>query len=164
MNVTAEAPQPRAFAPFGAFIDAPARPGERRSYTDWLTPVPGLAPQLHTNRVAPSTLPLTLDRVERHPRAAQVFLPLLVTRYVVTVMASNAAGEPDPASARAFLMPSTLGVVYRAGIWHAGITALDEEASFAVLMWRGAGDDDVFAAIAPLVVLPRDWAAVGQVP
>jgi len=146
-------PDAALFAPFGTFIDLPARVGDRRLYSEWLTPVPGLAPQFHTNRVAASPLPLTIDRVERHPHAAQVFLPLAVTRYVVTVMAADAAGAPDPASARAFLLPPALGVVYRAGVWHAGMTALDTEASFAVVMWRGAPNDDVFAPVPPIVVV-----------
>jgi ureidoglycolate lyase len=154
------APDPAAFAPFGTFIDVPAQVGDRRHYSEWLAPVAGLAPQFHTNRVAPSALPLTIDRVERHPHAAQVFVPLDTARYVVTVMAANGAGAPDPGSALAFLLPPTLGVVYRAGVWHAGITALDAEASFAVLMWRGRTDDDVFAAVPPLVILGP--AAAGQ--
>jgi ureidoglycolate lyase len=143
-------PDAALFAPFGAFIDRPTQLGERRVYSEWLAPVEGLRLQCHTNRVAPSALPCTLDRVERHPHAAQMFLPLDVSRYVVTVMAANSAGAPDPASARAFVLPPTLGVVYRAGVWHAGMTVLDAEAGFAVLMWRGAIDDDVFAAIPPV--------------
>lgn len=159
MTVTAGGPDPAAFAPFGTFIDAPARTGERRIYSDWLAPVTGLAPQVHTNRVLASALPLTVTRVERHPRAAQAFVPLQVTRYVVTVLPSDPAGRPDLARARAFVLPGTLGVAYRAGVWHAGITALDADASFVVLMWRGAADDDEFAAVPALVVLPAGAAA-----
>lgn len=150
MTLPVRAPDAGLFAAFGAFIDAPDGVGVRRMYSDWLAPAPGLALQFHTNRVAASTLPLAIDRVERHPHAAQVFLPLDVRRYVVTVMAADPAGAPDPATALAFLLPPTLGVVYRAGVWHAGITVLDAESSFGVMMWRGAVDDDVFAAI-PLV-------------
>ena len=160
MRVTAEAPDARAFAPFGAFIEMPARAGARSVYSDWMAPVSGLAPHVYTNRVAASALPLTLDRVEHHPHTAQLFLPLQVTRYLVTVMPSDAAGRPDTSLARVFLMPPTLGVVYRAGTWHAGMTVLDADASFAVLMWHGATDDDVFAAIPPLVVDPP--ASVGE--
>ena len=162
MRVPLRAPDAGLFAPFGAFIDAPERVGVRRMYSDWLAAVPGLALQFHTNRVAASSLPLTTDRVERHPHAPQVFLPLDVSRYVVTVMAADAAGAPDPVSALTFLLPPTLGVVYRAGVWHAGMTALDREASFGVLMWRGAADDDVFAAIPPIeVVAPAAAGAAG---
>ncbi len=162
MRVPLRAPDAGLFAPFGAFIDAPERVGVRRMYSDWLAAVPGLALQFHANRVAASSLPLTIDRVERHPHAPQVFLPLDVSRYVVTVMAADAAGAPDPVSALAFLLPPTLGVVYRAGVWHAGMTALDREASFGVMMWRGASDDDVFAAIPPVhVVAPAAAGAAG---
>lgn len=160
MPVTLRAPDPAAFAPFGTFIDVPANVGDRRLYSEWLAPVAGLAPQFHTNRVAAAALPLRIDRVERHPHAAQVFVPLDAARYVVAVMAADAAGAPDPASVLAFLLPPTVGVVYRAGVWHAGITALDTVASFAVLMWRGRADDDVFAAVPPLVIAVP--AAVGR--
>jgi len=142
----------QAFAPFGALIEAPARAGERAMYGDWLVPLPGLALQFHLNRVARAALPLVLDQVERHPHAAQVFLPVDVSRYLVTVMPSDGGGAPAPDRALSFILPGTAGVVYRPGAWHAGITALDRDASFAVLMWRGAADDDVFAPIAPVML------------
>jgi len=69
-------------------------------------------------------------------------------------MPSDAAGSPDSAHGLAFVVPGTLGVVYRPGTWHAGIAVLDAEASFAVLMWRGEKDDDVFAAIPPIELQP----------
>ncbi len=152
MSVILEVPDASTFAPFGRLIDKPAKVGDRQLYSEWMAPVPGLLPQFHTNRVGASSLPLTLSRVERHPHAAQAFLPLCASRYVVTVMPADAGGRPDHTAARAFLMPGTLGVIYRAGTWHAGITALDDEASFAVLMWRGAVDDDVFADIPALTI------------
>lgn len=154
MTVVATAADAATFEAYGAFIERPTRLGDRRIYSEWLAPRLGLGLQFHTNLVPPSTLPLTLERVERHPHAAQVFLPLAASRYLVIVMDSNDAGAPEAASAQAFLVPSTLGVAYRAGVWHAGITALDDEASFAVLMWRGAANDDEFEVIPPLVVLP----------
>lgn len=145
-------PDPEAFAPFGTFVDRPEQSGQRRDYSTCLAPVTGLAPSVYTNRVMPSTLPFTLMRVERHPHAAQMFLPLVASRYLVVVMPELPDGRPDGSLARAFVLPATLGVAYRPGVWHAGITALDRDASFAVLMWRGAQDDDVFAEVDPLLV------------
>jgi ureidoglycolate lyase len=156
MRITVRPPDPRAFAPFGAFVEPPARAGDRRGYSGWLAPVPGLAPDLYTNRVMARTLPLTIERVERHPRAAQMFLPLDVSRYLAIVMPPAADGAPDAAHALAFVVPGTLGLVYHPGVWHAGITVLDSDASFGVLMWRGAEDDDLFASIPPLEVLDAD--------
>lgn len=164
MTIRAVAPEAASFAPFGAFVEAPARPGQRRLYSDWLAPVAGLALQVHTNRVTPTASPCTVTRVERHPHAAQLFLPLDGSRYLVTVMPPLPDGRPDAGRALAFVVPATLGVAYHRGTWHAGITALDTEASFAVLMWRGAADDDVLADVPPLQVeadAPDRPAAIG---
>ena len=148
----ARPPDPRAFAAFGSFLNPPDAPGERAMFGEWMTPVSGLSPQYHLNRVSPTPLPTTVDRVERHPFAAQVFLPIGVSRYLVTVMPSEASGAPDPSRAQSFVLPGTSGVAYRPGVWHAGIAVLDVPASFAVLMWRGAARDDVFADIRPLEI------------
>lgn len=146
------APEAAAFAPFGTLIHPPAEIGTRQFYSEWCAPVAGLRPQLHTNRVAPSDWPVTVTRVERHPHAAQAFMPMRGGPYLVVTMPSLADGQPDGRAAQAWLVPPDLGVIYRAGVWHAGITAIDLEASFAVLMWRGATDDDVFVDIPPIIV------------
>ncbi len=144
-------PDAAAFSAFGALIEPPALHGDRRLYSDWLTPVSGLALQFHINSVASSELPLTIRQVERHPNAAQIFLPLDVSRYLVTVMPDR-DGLPDPAGTLAMILPGTMGVIYRPGAWHMGVTVLDRDGRFAVLMWRGAADDDVFTPIAPLTI------------
>jgi ureidoglycolate lyase len=140
-------PDAAALAPFGAVIDPPEAPGQRRMFSDWFTPVAGLSLQVHVNHVAPAALPLSLSQVEHHPHSAQAFVPMDVSRYLVTVMPRDARGAPDPSRALGFLMPGDRGIVYRAGAWHAGITVLDRRGHFAVLMLRGAADDDVFAPI-----------------
>lgn len=144
-------PDAAAFAPFGALIEGPAHHGDRRLYSDWLTPVAGLTLQFHINSVPRSDLPLTLTQVEHHPHAAQVFVPLDVSRYLVTVM-PDAGGAPDPSGTLSMILPGTMGVIYRPGAWHMGVTVLDRDGRFAVLMWRGAEDDDVFVPIAPITV------------
>jgi len=153
MRIAAEPMDRDAFEPFGAFVDHPATIGERRFFSDWLgSDAMAAAPVLHTNAVAASALPVTINKVERHPNAAQIFLPLDVSRYLVTVMPSRADGGPDQQGARSFVVPGTIGTVYRRGVWHVGMTALDRRAHFAVLMWRGTSDDDVFADVPVLVV------------
>ncbi len=148
----ARLPDRDEFAPFGAFLEPPTTVGDRAHLGEWLEPVPGRALQSHLNRVAPTMLPAVVDRVERHPHAAQLFLPIDVSRYLVTVMPSDQSGDPDPSGARAFVVPGHVGVVYGPGTWHAGISVLGTEGSFAVLMWRGGEDDDVFASIQPIEV------------
>jgi ureidoglycolate lyase len=156
MMLLARTPDAAAFSPFGSLIEAPQTAGERRVFSDWLAPVPGLGLQFHLNKVEPVALPATLTQVERHPHSAQVFLPIGVSRYLITVMPADPEGLPDAAAALCFLMPGNLGVVYRRNAWHAGITVLDRPGSFAVMMWRGASDDDVFCPIEPRTIdLPQ---------
>jgi ureidoglycolate lyase len=150
MRITALSNPPPGLSRFATLVEPPAHPGDRRLYSDWLAPVPGLALQFHMNHVAPSALPLQIAQVEAHPHAAQVFLPVDVDRYVVTVMPGG--DTPDPAGAVAVVLPGTVGIVYRPGVWHAGMTVLGRSGHFAVLMWRGAADDDRFAAIPPLTL------------
>lgn len=145
-------PDASAFAPYGALIERPAMHGDRRIYSDWLAPVDACDLQFHINSVACSDLPLTLDQVECHPHAAQVFVPLNVSRYLVVAMPSGPDGGPDPAAALLMVVPGSMGVIYRAGCWHSGVTVLDHDASFAVLMWRGMANDDVFVPIPALQV------------
>jgi ureidoglycolate lyase len=157
MAVTLRRPDDEAFAPFGAFIEPPSEVGLQSAFSGWLEPVPGASQHGYLNRVAPVALPVTVTRVERHPHAAQLFLPVGVARYLVTVMPPDETGAPDPTRALAFVVPGTVGVAYRPGTWHTGISVLDAEGSFAVMMWRGREEDDVFAQIAPIEVrMPHD--------
>lgn len=150
MRIIAHSAPPAALSRFAVLVEPPEHPGDRRLYSDWLAPVPGLTPQFHMNHVAPSALPLALSRVEAHPHAAQVFLPVDVERYVVTVMPGGDA--PNPAGAISVILPGTVGIAYRRGAWHAGMTVLGRPGRFAVLMWRGAADDDRFAPIPTLTI------------
>lgn len=161
MTLIPTPPDAAAFARFGALIEGPHLLGDRRMYSDWLSPVAGLELQFHINAVGPSDMPLVLAQVEHHPHAAQVFVPVDVSRYVVTVMPSDATGAPDPAQAISMILPGTMGVIYRPGVWHAGVTVLDRRAHFAVLMYRGAPDDDVFVKIPPLTLSPAIAAQTG---
>jgi len=159
VTVTVRPPDTVAFAPYGAFVDPPNAFGERAVFSQWLEPVAGRTQQSHVNRVACSTLPLRVDRVECHPHASQLFVPMgEVSRYLVVVMPSDAGGDPDTSRAQAFVVPGSRGVVYAPGVWHTGISVLDADASFAVFMWRGGEDDDVFASVPPFEVVAGDVA------
>lgn len=129
-------------------IAPPEAFGERRFFTEAITALgAGLSPVFHTNRVAPSRLPLVVERLERHPHAAQAFMPLDVSRYVVLVAPDTGAGAPDVGKACAVLLTGNQGILYRPGTWHMGMSVLDGPGVFAVLMWRGRSDDDVLQPI-----------------
>lgn len=140
------------FAPFGALIRRPDAGEARRFYSDWLGGE-GLAPVFHVNNVAPASLPAQLTQLERHPHAAQSFVPLDVARYLVTVAPSLPDGSPDVSGLKCFLLPGSIGVIYAPGVWHAGASVLDRAGAFAVLMWRGASNDDEFRDIAPITLM-----------
>lgn len=146
------------FAAYGAIIDRPAQFGERAFYSHWLGGE-NLAAVFHVNNVPMTTMPAVVDRLERHPHAAQCFVPLDVSRYLVTVAPSKADGSPDLEQVETFLVPGTVGVLYAPGIWHAGISVIDRAGAFAVLMWRGANDDDVFTDISPLQLVTEEGQA-----
>lgn len=150
-----DSPDDAAFAPFGEFVAPPSEGVRRRFYSAHFDQRPnGTAPQVHVNSVAASHLPIECGGVERHPHAAQCFLPLDVARYIVLVMPSRADGSPDPRGARAFLVPGNRGVIYRPMVWHMGATVLDRPGNFAVLMWRGGSlQDDEFRNIPPLLLV-----------
>lgn len=136
-----------AFAPFGDVLCGPERAGERVFHDSALgSPRTDARMRLHVNHVAPATLPYVVGQLERHPFTSQTFLPLDVSRYIVVVAPAGPDGGPDSGQAKAFWAPGTLGVTYRAGVWHHGIITLDRPARFAVLMWRVAPtvDDEFF--------------------
>lgn len=147
MILTPRPSLPPDLAGLVTFLEPPETVGERRYYSDLVQPVSGLYPQFHVNHAPQTHLPLEVGVVERHPRAAQIFVPLRVRRYLVTVMPTGPDGGPDPARAASMVVPGTRGVIYHAGAWHVGATVLDSPGQFAVFMWRGAEDDDVFAPV-----------------
>lgn len=134
------------FAPFGEFVDRPVAAGSRRMFSHWFGGA-GLEPVFHTNSVRPSDLPVLLTSLEQHPHAAQCFVPLDISQYLVTVARSDASGAPLLDTLATFVLPGTRGVIYAKGVWHAAATVLDRVGNFVVLMWRGRADDDVIVDI-----------------
>lgn len=145
-----------AFAPFGAIIAPPAEYGSRCFYSDWLGGDESLSPVFHVNSLPQTLLPCEIRKLERHPHAAQGFVPLDVERYLVTVAPSKSDGSPDLDAVRSFVVPGNRGVIYGRGVWHAGASVLDRPGAFAVLMWRGSSSDDEFTAIAPITLLSKE--------
>lgn len=137
---------PEAFAPYGTLLLPPETPGERAVYSEWLAEPANVPLQMHLNAVPASQLPVGFDEAERHPGAAQAFVPTDVALYLAVVFGDG--DRPDLASARAFLVPGTIGLVYARGVWHASATVLKETGRFCVLMRRrNDGGDDVFASL-----------------
>ena len=147
-------PDAEAFSPFGRFVVPPDASDTRQFYSNSLETRPDdTTPVLHVNHVLPRTLPMTVEKIERHPHAAQCFFPLDVSRYAVMVTPSNETGAPDLDRALAFLLPGTMGVIFNPGVWHLGATVIDRAGHFVVLMWRGGQlPDDDFQSIRPITL------------
>jgi ureidoglycolate lyase len=93
-------------------------------------------------RIVPSTLPFAMGVVERHPLSAQLFFPNRAARFLVCTLASLRDGEPDLDSARAFIGHGGQGIVYRAGVWHGPLVALDAAGDFLMQMRECGGPED----------------------
>lgn len=136
------------FSPFGDVVEAigaseSANDGRARRFRG-LARFGGDAttPELSIYRVKPSTLPLTIDYLERHPRTTQLFFPTEGAGYLVIVTPCDAHGAPDPAGIVAFTARPGQGINYHPGIWHYPIVALDAPAAFLMLMWEAGTPDD----------------------
>ena len=99
-----------------------------------------------------ASLPLRVDRLERHPYSAQTFVPLGTSRYLVIVCGADAGGDPDPHTLRAFVAAPEQVVTYARNVWHHPMALIDGPMEFAVAMaLTGRQDDDVFLGLSTQV-------------
>ena len=134
-----------AFAPFGRVVSAGLHPGSPANQgtavrfdfcADLQSTRPGARPNLVVFRSVALTLPHEVKLLERHPCSTQVFIPMLVSRYLVCVAPNLADGGPDVAGLVAFIGVPGQGVAYSTGTWHHPMVALDEPGEFTMLAWE----------------------------
>ncbi len=142
-KITAEPLQVDNFSEFGAVIQRPPA-GVRRYYNELLENSRADARvDLSLASIAPvGNLPMRATVMERHPFSSQTFLPLQASRYLVIVAPDNDDGSPDLTRVRAFVSGSDQGITYRCGVWHHGMTVLDETAVMAIVMWCDGSSKD----------------------
>ncbi|MCZ6500912.1 MAG: ureidoglycolate lyase [Gammaproteobacteria bacterium] len=157
-QIIAEPMHTDTFAEFGQVLQSPPEAG-RHFFNDLLENTRANARvDLSIATINPvDKLPLHATVMERHPFSSQTFLPLKVSRYLVVVAPDSPNGGPDLARVRAFVANGNQGITYRRGIWHHGMTVLDETTEMAVLMWcdGSSGDEEFLDIDTPFeVVLP----------
>lgn len=97
--------------------------------------VPRAELKLWTSRIEKAVaLPFRVTQLERHPRSAQTFMPMLESRFLVVVAPPSRGDAPDLDALRAFVAGPGQGIAYRAGTWHHGMVVLDAPGQFAVMM------------------------------
>lgn len=79
----------------------------------------------------PTTLPLRLDMVERHPLGSQAFIPLSPCKMFVVV--APPGEDVDANELRAFVTNGRQGFNYRLGAWHMPLISLQEGQEFLVI-------------------------------
>ena len=80
---------------------------------------------------APTSLPLRIDMVERHPLGSQAFVPLRPCRMVVVVAPPGESVEAS--QLRAFVTNGRQGINYHRGTWHMPLIAFDAGQEFLIV-------------------------------
>ena len=79
----------------------------------------------------PTSLPLRVDLVERHPLGSQAFVPLTPCKMLI-VVAPPGEGV-DPEDLRAFVTSGRQGINYHRGTWHMPLIAFDAGQEFLIV-------------------------------
>jgi len=139
---------PERFAPYGDVIEGSTAGGNRMNEArferfDDLCDIDIASPGHVAVSVArcrtPTSLPLRIDVVERHPLGSQAFVPLAPCRMVVVV--APPGESVDPGDLRAFVSNGRQGVNYHRGTWHMPLIAFDAGQEFLIVD-RGGTDDN----------------------
>lgn len=144
-----------AFAPFGEVIEAPEAPGRRRFGAPLDNRRADARPGIGMSRVAPSPDgAIAVTEMERHEFSSQSFVAVSASRWLVGVAPHAAGGGPDISRLAAFIAGPGQGVTFAADVWHLPMTVFDEEAVFAVFMWRNeTPGDEEFVDVDPVTIV-----------
>ena len=80
---------------------------------------------------APTTLPLRVDMVERHPLGSQAFVPL--TPCLMVLLVASPGESVEASQLRAFVTNGRQGINYHRGTWHMPLIAFDGGQEFLIV-------------------------------
>lgn len=99
---------------------------------------------------AATSLPLRIDKLERHPLGSQAFVPLQACRTVIVV--APPGEDVDVSGLRAFVTQPRQGFNYHRGTWHMPLIALSAGDEFLVVD-RGGGESNCEEVVLDDVVM-----------
>lgn len=142
-TVRAEPLTAAAFRPFGEVIEGGGNPGRADDLAQVLVGGDG-RPALSVLRAERgASLPLRVERMERHPLGSQAFVPMAggpkTSGKFFVVVAPG--GVFDPTAIRAFVTDGCQGINYRPGTWHHGFLAARAGDDFLILERAGPGEN-----------------------
>jgi ureidoglycolate lyase len=141
-----------AFAPYGEVCTPASVQGRRDHVAKLANQRPDAKANLFLARSGLVTLPLAVTRMENHPHSSQSFLPFADTPIVLVVALPGVDGQPDLATAKAFLARGQ-GFSYAPGIWHIGVAGLETAVPVAGFMYEdGTPLDCVFTDVPDFIV------------
>jgi ureidoglycolate lyase len=79
----------------------------------------------------PTSLPIRLDMVERHPLGSQAFVPL--TRCKMLVVVAPPEESVDASALRAFVTNGRQGINYHRGTWHMPLIAFEAGQEYLII-------------------------------
>jgi ureidoglycolate lyase len=151
----------QAFAEFGEVINLEGFAGETINYgntekfADLLqidTAEEGGRTAMHLYRSQPSTLPLEIAVMERHPMGSQAFVPLHNRPFPVIVAAADAQ-HLGASTVRVFMSNGRQGVNLRRGTWHHYQVSLGQVCDYLVIDRAGPGDNFEEQRLEPALLL-----------
>jgi ureidoglycolate lyase len=150
LAIRAEPLTATAFAPFGDVIEGPPTPGRADDLAGVSVGDDGRPSVSVLRAEQAAALPLTVERMERHPQGSQAFIPMAGGKFFVVVAP---AGEFNPGSVRAFVTSGKQGINYRPGTWHHGFLAARAGDDFLMIERAGPGANiDLVTLPSPLRV------------
>lgn len=87
----------------------------------------------------PTSLPLRLEMVERHPLGSQAFIPLSPCKMVIVVAPPGEA--VDASELRAFVTNGRQGFNYRLGTWHMPLISFEAGQEYLIIE-RGGNESN----------------------
>ncbi|ENV36747.1 hypothetical protein F959_02298 [Acinetobacter venetianus RAG-1 = CIP 110063] len=91
------------------------------------------------HNLAATTLPFSIEMLERHPYGSQSFIPLQQQKFVIVVALPFNETQPDEQQIYAFLSNGRQGVTYHQGVWHHPLITLEAKSDFLVVDRIGEG-------------------------